>query len=348
LNPIKTIAVSLYQRLLQAYPHSFRTEFSEEMQTVFTDAMQQAHSEGPYSFIRFCFRELQDWPGTVLAAHWLVFQRNPLTLLERFSMTPTDSDKPLLHGTPREVLRTSSPLFLFGLGVSLASLIGGQPWITLPTWRFILSLVIGLIPMAVIGIVALYSLLREIPDWSWTWIGAAYMGVTMFVKTASEEQADVGKYLISEFGDIFIVIAVLLCGAVLITLAAFKGWQRAGLFSIGAAGTLALSFYMAITVAPFHRHDLALIAAPVGLLQSYLVYKYLGGDDRVRMGTLLGVGMINVGIILLATQVWTQWYTDRGRSSPLLALLVIINLVLISGPLWAWMTKPIQARFKNP
>ena len=324
------------------------------MEQVFVELVQHAGSKGFLPLLQICYRELRDWPMALLIAYreylqqsyWFMEWNDQLTQIARRIMSEGNPSPTLQLRSNREIVLTSLPLFLFSLGVTLASLVGGKPWISLPTWRFVLSIVVGLLPMAAIGIVAFYGLLQRQPDWSWTWIGTAYMGVSLFVKTASEEQAEVGRYILSAIGDVVIVIAVLLTGAVLITMAAFKGWRRAGLFSIGAAGTLALSFCMAITVAPFHRHDLALFAAPIGLLQALLLYTYVRGTDQGRIAAILGIGVINAGIALLASRVWQEWLANQGRPSPLLALLVIMSIVLISGPVWAWMTKSIQTRFK--
>ena len=240
------------------------------------------------------------------------------------------------------------PPLLFGLGVALDSLIRGGPWNTIPRWQLYLSVGVGLIPMLVIAGVGIYALVKRMPAWGLTWIGAGYMGFVLLVKTASEELAEVGRFIVSPMVDIGMVLVILLAGFLMLVVAAVRGWRQAALFSIGMAAVFCLSLYLSVTSAPFYRHDLALLAAPVGTILSLLTYGYLVGSDRIRVLVLLGVAVINLSPVVVTSQVWSEWLSKDGRPSPSLPLLVLLTAVLVSGPAMGIILNPIRKIIQRP
>lgn len=347
----------LYKQVLRLYPMHFRVDFEQEMFAVFSEAGMDASSLGRASLIRFCLREIRDGISTMLIEHVSNFRKIGLFKIQRgltlWLITPTsaisgsesmsENERSEFDlGSQRIVRLVGLPLLLFGLGITVNSLFRGKDWFAIPAWRQIMSIVLGLIPMGVIGLRGLYALVRRLPDWGWTWVGTAFMGLTLFVNTMVEELADEGKLLISQSGEAILAILIILSGTALIGLAAWRGWRRAGLFSIGLAGTMGLSLCMAVTAGPFNRVDLALLAAPIGLLMAILVHGYTRGSDSSRLAILLAVGMMNAGLILLANQVWRDWILTHDRSSPLVPLLIITTAVLFAGPILGWFARPIQ------
>lgn len=240
------------------------------------------------------------------------------------------------------------PPLLFGLGVAADSLIRGGPWNTVPTWRLYLSITVGLFPMLIIAVVGLYALAKRMPDWGLTWIGSGFMGFVLLVKTASEELADVGRFIVSQSVDIILMVVILLAGFVILAYAAMKGWRRAALFSIGMSGVFCLSLYLSVTSAPFYRHDLALFAAPVGFLLSLLTFGYVVGSDRIRVLTFLGVALVNLSPVLVTNQVWRDWLLSEGRPSLSIPLLVLMMAILLCGPAMGLIVDPLRRIFGKP
>jgi hypothetical protein len=358
VNPVLQLATHCYAWLLRFYPSSFRDAFEDEMLEVFTDLVEEAGRRNRASVMVLFLRELRDWPRVTFTEHGRRLMRS-LKRTAWFGLSrPTSS--PLRFTTVREIMNEMNksqqlhvedrraailaglPLLLFGLGIALQALIYQGPYHTVPMWRIILSVVLGMIPMAAIGLGAIIALVRRLPDWGWIWLGSAFMGVVLFIKTMVEEMADEGRPLTSPTGETAIMILVLAIGGALILAAALRGWRRAGLLSIGFAGTLGLSMFMAISAAPFNRTDLALLAMPLGLLMTTLVYTFTRGTDPVQYAVILGVGLVNAGLIVMANQVWTHWLTARGSSSPLLPLLILSALLLLVGPLAGLFLRPIQ------
>jgi uncharacterized membrane protein YbjE (DUF340 family) len=68
------------------------------------------------------------------------------------------------------------PLLLFGFGIALASIVREGPWDAVPRWWLLLSVVVGLIATGSIIVGSAISLVRGVPRWGWTWVGAAPSG----------------------------------------------------------------------------------------------------------------------------------------------------------------------------
>lgn len=363
MNPDLQIVIHLYERLMHFYPSNFRCEFEDEMRSVFTDLLTEASKRDRASVVGVCLRELRDWPRVLLVEYWLRMQkaikksnRSAFRLAppspNRFTygrnhMNEIDNREHLRLKGKQHALLAGLPLLLFGLGIALNALIYQGPWYAVPSWRIVLSIVVGVIPMITIGIGAIVAIVRRLTDWGWTWLGASFMGIVLFVKTLVEEMAEEGRPLTSPAGEAVIGILILAVGAVLLGAAALQGWRRAGLLSLGFAGIMGLSICMAVTAAPFNRTDIALLAAPLGLLMAALVYAYAKGSDAVRIAGLLGVGIVNAGLILMADRVWTDWLTTRAQPSPIVPLLIFTTILLLAGPIASLFARPIQRKFRR-
>lgn len=263
-------------------------------------------------------------------------------------MTESDRFREAFREDRRLAFIAAMPPLLFGLGVAADSLIRGGPWDTVPTWRLLLGIGVGLFPMSIIAVVGLYALSKRKPTWGLTWIGSGYMGLLLLVKTASEELADVGRFMISQSADIVLVVLILAAGLVILGYASARGWRRAGLFSIGMSTVFCLSLYLSVTSAPFYRHDLALISAPIGLLLSLLTYGYLVGSDRTRAISLVGVAVINLSPVLVTNQVWGDWLLRENRPSMTIPLMVLLVVSLACGPVMGAILKPLTKIINRP
>jgi hypothetical protein len=354
---------NLYILTLRLYPTGFRLEFEEEMATVFGAAMVEASEQGFPALLACAFRELRDGISRVLGENWDEVQNrfrgyatqmsrgNPLsigTFKENRTMSESVRFGEYFEKDRRLAYVAALPPLLFGLGVAADSLIRGGPWNTIPTWRLYLSVGVGLFPMLIIAVVGLYALAKRMPDWGLTWIGSGFMGFVLLVKTASEELADVERFIVSQWVDVILMVVILLAGFVILAYAAVKGWRRAALFSIGMSGVFCLSLYLSVTSAPFYRHDLALISAPVGLFLSLLTYGYVVGSDQIRVLTFLGVALINLSPVLVTNQVWNDWLTSENKPSLSLPLLVLTTAILLSGPAMGLILKPLRRILSKP
>jgi len=63
---LKRLAAQIYKLMLGFYPCAFRTQFRDEMQAVFMSTLDE---QDGLSLFRLFWRELRQWPGSVLKAH---------------------------------------------------------------------------------------------------------------------------------------------------------------------------------------------------------------------------------------------------------------------------------------
>lgn len=346
----------LYTLMLHLYPKGFRLQFADEMAAVFGASIDDASKRSLSALLACVFRELRDGSALVLQEGWGDFQdRMHVSMrlhfdrgqnsqaIDQGSMNMTESDRlwKSFGGDRRLAAAAAMPPLLFGMGVAVDSLIRGGPWNTVPTWRLFLGIGVGLFPMLIIALVGLYALSKRMPVWGLTWIGSGFMGLLLLVKTASEELADIDRYIISQSADIVLVVLILAAGFIILSYASANGWRRAGLFSIGMSTVFCLSLYLSITSAPFYRHDLALISAPVGLLLASLTYGYVIGSERTRILSFLGIAVLNLSPVLITNQVWSDWLQREHRQPVVLPLMVLLILTLVSGPVMGVILSPI-------
>ena len=119
------------------------------------------------------------------------------------------------------------PPLLLGLGILLNALIVGAPWYTVPAWRFYLGMALELLAAVVIAAGGAIALWRRLPDWGYTWLGAALMLLAGGIKVLAEERAETGQFLISPAGDIAVMMLVFLAGLAALAAAALRGWAQA-------------------------------------------------------------------------------------------------------------------------
>lgn len=142
----------------------------------------------------------------------------------------------------------------------------------IPRWRLMIRFAIMMLPSLIIGMGGLWALIKRVPPWGHTWIGATGMGLVLFVKTIAEARAEFGLPLLSPIIDIVIGIILLIGIAALLGVSAWVGWRHDGMVSLGFASMAGMASFSMATAAPFNRYDLALLAAPVGLIMASLIF----------------------------------------------------------------------------
>jgi hypothetical protein len=345
--------VTCYAVLLRFYPRSIRAGFEEEMTGVFLETCLAAAHRSNGDYLRVLLRELSDFPCVLLHAYLDVFRN----WLHQWVSCGSPAFFPVNAGSQEErmVVRDelssmskqqavigAFPPAVLGIGIMLASLIRTDVWYRLPTWQLYLSVGSVLLAGVVVGIGGLMALVKRIPDWGLTWVGCAFMGITLFMQVTISEGVDEGWFSISPIAEIALGLAFFLVGCILLLWTANRGWSQAGVFTIAVAATMGLSLFQSLTAAPFNRDDIALMAGPLGVLFSYLIYVYIRQDDRLRIAVIAGIGVTNVVVVFIAVNAWQSWFESRGTASPLLPLLVILTGLLLSGPLSALVLKPIK------
>lgn len=243
----------------------------------------------------------------------------------------------------RAVLAALPPLVL-GIGLALSALINGGSWFDLVLWQQVLVIMLTLLPVGVLGVGGAMALLRALPDWGYTWASSALLAGAVLFKILVEESAEVGAAVVSPGADAAIALVIVLAGGVVLAVAALRGWAQAGLTSIGFAATFGITTLSMVRAAPFHRSDLVLFAAPLGLLQAFLTYLYVRGQStQTKRGLyLVSIWVLNGAPILLAHRVWQPWLAARGGTSPLAPLLIIVTILAWAGPIAGLLGRPVR------
>jgi hypothetical protein len=235
----------------------------------------------------------------------------------------------------------SLPPLVFGLGlVATLLLIGPRP-LSVPRWQLMLGVAPGALAAAAIFGGGLLAAVRRLPSWGYTWLGAAVAAVLLSAQVVSEELAESGTTL-PPAAEAIAGAGVVLGGLVAVVVAARRGWAQAGLVSIGMASMLGLAVCHSASAGPLHRHDVAALVAPLGLLSAALSYIYVRRPGSARVVAVFGVWCLNAVSVWLANRVWQDWQLAHGRPSFVLPMLVFLTGVLLIGPFLGWMGEALR------
>jgi len=335
LNQVLNRLSRFYSILTVLYPYGFRQEFGCEMQIVFLEKMVAQKEIGAWNLWRTFWKEIRGLPIAILTEYWLAFQDT----FGRGIMFLITEDKSWRIEDRRDAIIASLPPAMVGFGIALGALVIWEPWQTIPHWRLMTGFVIMMLPGLVIGLGGLWALIKRVPPWGHIWIGAAGMGLVLFVKTIAEERADFGLPMISPVIDNVIAVMLLIGIAVLIGVSAWQGWRHAGMVSLGFASMAGMASFSMATAAPFNRYDLALIAAPVGLMMASLIYLYLRKGDGGRVVAILVFGTINAIVFFIVASIWDL---PEGSPSPVIPFLIVLTGALLVGPIAGLVGRPVR------
>ena len=324
-----------YAFLTDLYPYDFRHYFAGEMQVVFRERMSAASKSGKWALWRGFWKELRSLPMAILTEYWFAFRGT----FGRGIMYFVTEDKSWRVEDRREAILASSPPLLMGFGIALGALVIWEPWHTIPYWRLMTGFAIMMSPGLIVALGGMWALIQRVPPWGYIWIGAAGMGLVLFVKTMAEERADFGLPLLSPTLDIVIGIVLLLVILSLVGVSAWQGWRHAGMVSLGFATMAGMASFSMATAAPFNRYDLALLAAPIGLIMSSLIYLYLRKGDGERVVAILIFGTMNAIVFFIIASIWNL---PEGSPSPAIPFLILLTGTLLVGPVTGLIGRPIR------
>jgi len=325
----------IYALLTLLYPYDFRRDFASEMQAVFQEKLNAAKQAGKWALWRDFWSELHNLPAAILTEYWLAFRDT----FGRGIMFLVTEDKSWRIEGRRDAIIASLPPMLMGFGVALGALVVWEPWHTIPRWRLLTGFAIMMLPGLIIGLGGLWALIKRIPPWSHTWVGGAGMGLVLFVKTIAEERADFGLPLVSPVMDVVILILLLFILSVIIGVSAWQGWRHAGMVSLGFATMAGMASFSMATAAPFNRYDLALLAAPVGLVMASLIYLFVRKGDGGRVIAILMYGLMNAIVFFIVASIWNL---PEGDPSPVIPFLIVLTGALLVGPIAGLIGKPVR------
>lgn len=149
------LITKVYRMLLAFYPPRFRAEFGEEMEDVFTTALTEVQPPGGKQPWRLFWREIRDWPGSVLQEHLRARRR-------KMSANGFIEEKQL----PRSELLAALIIFLLPLFTIFVTGINPPQWMD----YFLLILFWGGVLFA-LGL----AISKRLPPWSLPYLGFVLM-----------------------------------------------------------------------------------------------------------------------------------------------------------------------------
>jgi len=156
--------VRLYHALLYLYPRSFRAEFAEEMQEVFSQAVEAASVKSVFSLAYLCLNELVSLPVSLARVHRSGRINRPI-----YSALPLQ--KTIAFAQPWQELILIFAVFLLPAGVIL---INHSPQTPVPIDR--------LAALLFLGVMFLMGWLGGFPLWSLPYIGVVLViGAYLFL-----------------------------------------------------------------------------------------------------------------------------------------------------------------------
>ena len=156
MSLLRWFATRIYRLMLAGYPAEFRSEFGEEMQTVFSTTMIEAQRSDIDKLWKLTWRELRAWPGSVLQAY-LQARRNKMTVQDQFT--------PL---RPSELLAALTIFLIPTIATLLVMIVGAGIMNKLPKWLDIILVIFFLGSLtAAFG----FAIIRGFPRWSHPYLG---------------------------------------------------------------------------------------------------------------------------------------------------------------------------------
>jgi hypothetical protein len=238
-----------------------------------------------------------------------------------------------LAALPPALFGLSIAIFLL-LPVSISRLVIGGPTrvrygVGINKVGLQVGIVVVLLTTLILAAGAVIAAVRRLLVWGHTWTGAAVMAVLFALVAAGDDR----PYLVSPAGDVLILIALLLMMGAALGAAGWRGPLLGGLAGLSTTMILSLGVVSWASAAPFSRLDVALLAGPLGLVYSGLLYGFVTGPPA-RRAALLAVG----GLFCLGTMasveygLFWQWRLNHGQAGQIWVLLADGLALLAFGP----------------
>lgn len=150
-----------YRMSLRLYPKNYREEYAEELHTVFDLSLDDALGSGRMKFVVTILRELLSLPKAIIHEHLRERRKRPM--IKNFSAYFNFE-----HGSYREFFTAMFPFFLLGGFLPLMNILTRSGWLV-PQSPLVNG--IGIISVALLGLLFLSGLVSGLPRWSLPYLG---------------------------------------------------------------------------------------------------------------------------------------------------------------------------------
>ncbi len=180
------------------------------------------------------------------------------------------------------------------------------------------------------------GMVRRLARWSYTWVYALWVTATMAMVVMAEDQP-----VISPAGDTMVGLVLLGALTAVTLVAARRGRDDALLAGLGFGASFVLVNYAAVSVAPFHRLDLALLALPASLVFAGLMATVVRDGAAARWLAPLLTAILGAGLM------WVYVYGTKGQwgltRSLFASRVVQVAVIGLLGPVvLAWLLQGLN------
>lgn len=172
----KRLLLYVYSCLINLFPRGYRDEYRDELQAVFSLEMEDATKKGKLFIMRRGFRELLDFPSSLLYQYWRVFQRREARMSNWIGLDKlldeqfaNNGDAPPL-ASRKEITLAVVPFILLALFLSMPQLLVLAGLTTWDSRAFsILQIVYGVSVVLLLLGGLVFAWRADWPRWSASW-----------------------------------------------------------------------------------------------------------------------------------------------------------------------------------
>ncbi|HSG43360.1 MAG TPA: hypothetical protein VLA72_09425 [Anaerolineales bacterium] len=329
-----------YAQSLKVYPPNFRSKFGDEMQMVFSNAMEKACKDDALKLLALFGREIRDWPRSVFQEYLHAWKGIPLNQ-NNLAWEPLNT-KELLVGLAIFMIPIISPL--------LKLIFGNKPVVNYIGYIFTLTILIICFVIFILGF------RNGFPRWSIPYLGVSITTIIMLhavyplwgvfatdikriINYSAKTLATRIQYSVLLNGFFWLVPFVILVLLILILRALPR--TRVLARRIRQDWTLmsfmvysALVFYLELIFEEYAYDEAWKIASRICLILGAWIY-YKNADQRKRILALLTGATLFFGIaavgqwVVLPLQTWGAFYGYDHWT---------YRRVMLSGTLTGWVS----------
>lgn len=316
--------------LLKFYPSTFQEMFSEEMQQVFNQTIQNASRQGLWKCIKVIWLEVRDLPLLALYEYVSqpgIDQKKPQSEPYNRRIIMQEKTNKWTIDNPRQVLISILPPMLLGLGISLTWWIIGGPWFEAAESIRKIAIYVGLIPVIIIVLAGIYGLMKRLPKWSALWLGTNICGAALVCQSLIDENMELASNPAVIIIGILAAIGAIAIGIVI----SMRNWKHAGLLGIGLSSTICIFNAHLLSVGPLNRVEFGWLAVAAGFILSVLSYIFVRSEKTYTAITaFITIALLNTISIYGVSDIYSH-LPGAGEQSFFIPLTIIAMVALGSG-----------------
>jgi hypothetical protein len=191
--------IRVYAALLRLYPHRFRAEFGDEMQSVFAHAVNDAARRGLVALAKVCVHEAWELPASLAREHWSSFrEEGKMSTIPDTREAAARQDVRSSDSWPA-ALATALPFLVCGLTMVLERIVTPDMYgrTGLPPAPLLVQLIGYLILLVGLGA----GWVKGFPRWAYGYISLAYVAMLWWMDLAAPQLQSLGVSISNDWHE---------------------------------------------------------------------------------------------------------------------------------------------------